>query len=204
MGSTPAAGDEDDGDWCIVGYDGVETSSTAGPVEPVPAHGIAAQPGRSGVGGGMAAHEDDDDDDMVFPPAGPEAIMGCGNRDMARDEASPAPDFDPVSPAAVAGHDAAPAAQGNWVVAAPPLGPPAGGSNGQGAHGAAGVEVNDDDEVTDEDEDDGLYDSYYDLADHGRARRVKRSSGRRGRTKKASTIGRPRCEERMSRVAAVL
>jgi len=48
------------------------------------------------------------------------------------------------------------------------------------------------DEVTDEDEDDYLYQAHYDRADYGRSRHVKRSSGRRGRTKKASAIGRPR------------
>ena len=50
----------------------------------------------------------------------------------------------------------------------------------------------DDDEVTDEDEDDYLYQAHYDRADRGRSRHMKRSSGRMGRTKKASTIGRPR------------
>ena len=46
--------------------------------------------------------------------------------------------------------------------------------------------------LTDEDEDDYLYQAHYDRADRGRSRHMKRSSGRMGRTKKASTIGRPR------------
>lgn len=60
--------------------------------------------------------------------------------------------------------------------------------------------ADDDEEVTDEeeDEDDYMYQGYYDLADRGRARRVKRSSGRRGRTKKASTMGRPRGDVRLA------
>jgi hypothetical protein len=60
--------------------------------------------------------------------------------------------------------------------------------------------ADDDDEVTDEeeDEDDYMYQGYYDLADRGRARHVKRSSGRRGRTKKASTMGRPRGDVRFA------
>ena len=48
------------------------------------------------------------------------------------------------------------------------------------------------DELTDEDEDDYLYQAHYDRADRGKSRHMKRSSGRMGRTKKASTIGRPR------------
>ena len=55
---------------------------------------------------------------------------------------------------------------------------------------------NDDEE--EEDEDDYMYQGYYDLADRGRARHVKRRSGRRGRTKKASTMGRPRGDVRIA------
>ena len=70
------------------------------------------------------------------------------------------------------------------------------------------VETMDDDgEVTDEaeeDEDDYMYQGYYDLADRGRARHVKRSSGRRGRTKKASTMGRPRGDVRIAQCSGNL
>ncbi|RLN29591.1 hypothetical protein C2845_PM05G10620 [Panicum miliaceum] len=91
--------------------------------------------------------------------------------------------------------DAAPAPQQDVrSAAAPPSRVYVAPSNEQGARGwaDAGEDEEDDDEVTDEDEDDYLYHAHYDRADHGRSRHVKRSSGRRGRTKKASTIGRPR------------
>ncbi|KAL6864683.1 hypothetical protein ACP4OV_015834 [Aristida adscensionis] len=142
------------------------------------------------------------------PPARPDDLVAQAGK--AEHDGEPAPEAVPARPdgllgqaAGVAEHDgepaAAKAAKGDGAVAARPA-----GSNRRGADDAWEEDAA---EATDDDDDDGddgfLYGAYYDLADHGRARRVKRSKGRRANPKKMGLVGRPRCAERTSRVAVV-
>ncbi|TVU18237.1 hypothetical protein EJB05_34325, partial [Eragrostis curvula] len=193
-----------------------------------PAPAAHAQP-VGGGGGVIAAHEDDDGgDNQVFSPPAPETIIGCDQGSPAKTIVQVMPPPSAVAPprsspptttmnahaeeekmaspfgscGAAAAQDAA-ATQAPrydlvhvWDVAELFRAPMA--RRYVAADGEAGQY--DDDEASDEDEDDGLYE-YYDFADFGRARRVKRSSGRRGRTKKASAMGRPRGEARSSHIA---
>ncbi|RCV15509.1 hypothetical protein SETIT_3G061400v2 [Setaria italica] len=157
----------------------------------------------------IAAFEDEDDYVMVFTSAPSTSSHGAGAAATSfSSSSSSSPDVDaeeeeeqmppaPLIPSAAASPachehdmaemataaaevDAAPAHVRAAVAAPPP--PPRGAPSNNGG----------DDEVTDGEEDEDDYMSHYDRADRGRSRHVKRSSGRRGRTKKASTMGRPR------------
>jgi hypothetical protein len=169
-----------------------------------------AQPLATPAGGGG---------DQAFPPPGRETMRGCDDTETIVQSPPPPHGATAVpirssSPQPRNAHateektvvdeakpDAAPSSARGGVTASvaaappPPLWYPSRRVQLYGQAGQCDEEEGDDDQF------DGLYESCYDFADFGRSRNAKRSSGRRGRTKKKASMGRPRGEERSLLVA---